>query len=128
MRSSFDLLSLLLDLAAVFGYVNHRVLRLPLTVGLLLLALSGTILLIAADAGVPGLVLKAALRAVLAGVDLPSALLNCFLSFLLFAGALEVDFADLVAGTGTILTLATLGTVLSTALIAASLIGVAAGL
>jgi CPA1 family monovalent cation:H+ antiporter len=128
MRSSFDLLSLLLVLAAVFGYVNHRVLRLPLTVGLLLLALSGTILLIAADAVLPGLGLKAALRAVLAGVDLPSALLNCFLSFLLFAGALEVDFADLVAGTGTILTLATLGTVLSTALIAASLIGVAAGL
>ena len=44
MRSPFDLLALLLALAAIFGWLNHRLLRLPLTVGLLLLALVATIL------------------------------------------------------------------------------------
>ena len=128
MHSSFDLLALLLALAALFGFLNNRLLRLPLTVGLLLLALFGTVLAIALDALLPGLGLKAELRQVLGTVDFPAALLNGFLSFLLFAGALEVDFADLLARTGPILTLATFGTLLSTALISLALVGVAAGL
>jgi CPA1 family monovalent cation:H+ antiporter len=128
MQSPFDLLALLLVLAAIFGYFNHRVFRLPLTVGLLLMALLSVVVLIAADAAVPWLGLKLALRGLLAGVNFPVALLNGFLSFLLFAGALEVDFAELFARKWTVLTLATFGTVLSTALIAAALLGVSAAL
>jgi monovalent cation:H+ antiporter, CPA1 family len=124
MRSPFDLLAFLLALAAIFGWLNHRLLRLPLTVGLLLLALAGAVLLIAADAAVPGLGLRAAIRAVLERVDFPSTLLNGFLSFLLFAGALEVDFAELFARKWTVLALATLGTVLSTALVGAALFAI----
>jgi monovalent cation:H+ antiporter, CPA1 family len=124
MRSPFDLLALLLALAAIFGWLNHRLLRLPLTVGLLLLALAGAVLLIAADAAAPGLGLKPAIRNILAGVDFPATLLNGFLSFLLFAGALEVDFAELFARKWTVLALATLGTLLSTGLIGAALFAV----
>jgi monovalent cation:H+ antiporter, CPA1 family len=128
MQSPFDLLALLLCLAAIFGYVNHRLLRLPLTVGLLLMALASAAVLIAADAAAPRLGLKLGLRGLLAGVDFPVALLNGFLSFLLFAGALEVDFAELFARKWTVLVLATFGTVLSTTLIAAALLGVSAAL
>jgi monovalent cation:H+ antiporter, CPA1 family len=128
MRSSFDLLALLLALAAIFGWLNHRLLRLPLTVGLLLLALVGAILLIAVDAAAPGLALKPAIRGVLDRVDFPSTLLNGFLSFLLFAGALEVDFAELFARKWTVLALATLGTVLSTGLVGAALLAVSTAL
>jgi monovalent cation:H+ antiporter, CPA1 family len=124
MHSPFDLLALLLALAAVFGWLNHRLLRLPLTVGLLLLALVGAVLLIAADAAAPGLGLKPAIRGILAGVDFPATLLNGFLSFLLFAGALEVDFVELFARKWTVLALATFGTVLSTGLIGAALFAV----
>jgi Na+:H+ antiporter len=124
MRSPFDLLATLLALAAIFGWVNHRLLRLPLTVGLLLLALASVVLLIAADAAVPGLGLKPAIQRILAGVDFPATLLNGFLSFLLFAGALEVDFADLYARRWTVLALATFGTVLSTGLIGAAFFAV----
>jgi monovalent cation:H+ antiporter, CPA1 family len=126
MQSPFDLLALLLVLAAIFGYLNHRLFHFPLTVGLLLMALLSTMVLIAADAAAPHLGLKLALRGLLAGVNFPVALLNGFLSFLLFAGALEVDFAELFARKWTVLTLATFGTVLSTALIAAVLLGVSA--
>ncbi len=128
MQSAFDLLAILLVLAAVLGYLNHRFLRLPLTVGLLLLALGVAVLLIAADAAAPRFGLKLALRGMLAGVNLPVALLNGFLSFLLFAGALEVDFAELFARKWTILALATFGTMLSTALIAAALFAASAPL
>ncbi len=126
MRSPFDLLALLLVLAAIFGYLNHRFLGLPLTVGLLLMALLGAMLLIAAGAAMPQLGLKPALRGLLAEVNFPVALLNGFLSFLLFAGALEVDFAELFGRKWTVLALAVLGTVLSTGLIAVGLFAVLA--
>ncbi len=128
MQSPFDLLALLLVLAAIFGYLNHRIFGLPLTVGLLLMALFGTVMLIAVDAAVPQLGLRLAIRGLLAGVNFPVALLNGFLSFLLFAGALEVDFEELFARKWTVLALATFGTVLSTALIAAVLLAVSAAL
>lgn len=125
MQSPFDLLALLLVLAALFGYFNHRFLRLPLTVGLLLLALLSAVVVIAIGAVLPHLGLKLAIRSLLASVNFPVALLNGFLSFLLFAGALEVDFAELFARKWTILALAVFGTVLSTALIGAALFFVA---
>ena len=128
MRSSFDLLALLLGLAALFGYFNHRFLRLPLTVGLLLLALLSTAVLIALGVAFPQLGIKLAIRELLSSVNLPVALLNGFLSFLLFAGALEVDFKELFARKWTILALAIFGTLLSTMLVAAGLFGVAAAL
>lgn len=124
MRSPFDLLAFLLALAAIFGWLNHRLLRLPLTVGLLLLALAAAVALIAVDAAAPGLGLKPAIRAILESVDFPATLLNGFLSFLLFAGALEVDFTELFARKWTVLALATLGTLLSTGLVGTALLGV----
>jgi Na+:H+ antiporter len=127
MYSPFDLISLLLVLAALFGYLNHRLLRLPLTVGLLILALLATLVLIGVDAAFPALRVKAALAELLSHVDFPVTLLNGLLSFLLFAGALEVDFGDLFARRWTILTLATFGTVLSTVLIGAALYFVSEG-
>lgn len=126
MQSPFDLLALLLVLAAIFGYANHRIFGLPLTVGLLLLALLSAVILIAVGTALPQLGLKLALRSLLASVNLPVALLNGFLSFLLFAGALEVDFAELVARKWTVLVLAIFGTLLSTGLIAGALSGVSA--
>jgi monovalent cation:H+ antiporter, CPA1 family len=128
MESPFDLLALLLVLAAIFGYLNHRILRLPLTVGLLLLALFSAVVLIAVGVAFPRLGIKLAIRGLLAGVNFPVALLNGFLSFLLFAGALEVDFQELFARKWTILALAVVGTVLSTGLIAAALFVVAKAL
>jgi monovalent cation:H+ antiporter, CPA1 family len=128
MQSPFDLFALLLVLAGIFGYLNHRILRLPLTIGLLLFALLSVLVLIAVGAAFPRLGLKLAIRGLLAEVNLPVALLNGFLGFLLFAGALEVDFAELFARKWTILALAIFGTVLSTALVAAALYGVSAAL
>jgi CPA1 family monovalent cation:H+ antiporter len=121
MTSAFDLAALLLVLAAILGYWNHRVLRLPMTVGLLVSAFGGTLLLLLADALLPALGIEAAIRGILAAVDFPSTLLRGLLAFLLFAGALEVDFAELIQRKWTILALAAIGTVLSTVFVAAAL-------
>jgi monovalent cation:H+ antiporter, CPA1 family len=120
-HSPFDLLALLLVVAAGLAYLNHRVMRLPLTVGLLVGAVAGTLTLIALDTAWPGLGLKAGVRNLVSSVNFPATLLNGFLAFLLFAGALHVDSADLFARKWTILALASFGTILSTGLIAAAL-------
>jgi CPA1 family monovalent cation:H+ antiporter len=121
MTSAFDLTALLLVLAALLAYWNHRVLRLPMSVGLLVSTFGGTLLLLFADAVLPALGIKAAIRDVLAAVNFPTTLLRGLLAFLLFAGALEVEFAELIQRKWTILALAAIGTMLSTACVAAAL-------
>ena len=124
MQSAFDLFALLLVISAVLAYLNHRVLKLPLTVGLLVGAAVGALALIALDAILPGLGLKPIVRNVVGSINFPATLLNGFLAFLLFAGALQVNSEDMFARKWTILALATLATVLSTGLVAATLFAV----
>ena len=89
--------------------------------GLLVGAAAGALLLIALDAVVPGLGLKLAIRGLVGSINFPATLLDGFLAFLLFAGALQVNSADMFARKWTILALATLATILSTGLVAAAL-------
>jgi CPA1 family monovalent cation:H+ antiporter len=122
MHSPFDLLALLLVISAGLATLNFRVFRLPMTVGLLVGACAGTVFLVALDALAPGLGIKPAVRFIVASIDFPATLLRGFLAFLLFAGALQVNSADLFARKWTILALATLGTVFSTGLIGGALL------
>ncbi len=112
------LFAVLLTLSALFGVVNHRTLRLPNTVGVLVIALLVSLVMLAADQLIPGYDLRALSRGLLATIDLPAALLNGVLSFLLFAGALQVDLGQLWARKLSVLTLALLGTLLAVALFA----------
>jgi CPA1 family monovalent cation:H+ antiporter len=122
--SPFDLLSVLLVLSAALAYLNHRILKLPLTVGLLVGAAAGALALIAVDALLPQLALKLQIRGLVEAINFPATLLNGFLAFLLFAGALQVNSADMFDRKWTILALATFATVLSTGLIGAALFAV----
>ena len=105
MQSAFDLLALLLVISAILAYLNYRVLKLPLTVGLLVGAGVGALALIALDAILPGLGLKPAIRSLVSSINFPATLLNGFLAFLLFAGALQVNSADMFERKWTILAL-----------------------
>ena len=121
MQAAFDLVALLFGLAALFGYINHRVLHLPHTIGLVLIALVVSFTMLAIDAAAPGLGLGARVRAVLERIDFAAALMNGLLSLLLFAGALHVDLAALAARRWAIGLLATAGVLISTALIGGGL-------
>ena len=116
--SSFIHLSaMILSLSVVFGLINHHWLKLPHTIGVVVMALLASLGVIAIDALAPALGLGAALRKAVAGIDFYNTLMQGMLGFLLFAGALHVDLDDLVRRGWAIGLLATLGVLISTALI-----------
>jgi CPA1 family monovalent cation:H+ antiporter len=110
-------IAILLTLAAAFGIFNFRVLHLPNSIGVLVLALAASLVMVAANPVVGGVALRGLAQRMLATVDLPAALMDGVLSFLLFAGALHVDFGELWTRKWTVLLLATLGTVIAVALL-----------
>ncbi len=116
--TSFQLISLLFGLAALFGTLNHVTLRLPNTVGLLVLAMAASLVLVAVQAVWPGLGLRSAAERIVAQTDLPRTFLSGALSFLLFAGALQVDLDMLWRRRGTVLLLSTVGVALAVGLFA----------
>ncbi len=115
--TAFSLIAVLLTLTAVMAYLNARFLRLPATVGLMALSLVFSLLML--GAGELGLPLRYWALSVIGHIDFSKALLNGMLSFLLFAGALHVDLDDLREQKGTIAVLATVGVLISTALVGA---------
>ncbi len=117
MEAVFNLAALLLGLSAVFGYLNHRVLRLPHTVGLTVMALTASFAVLGADWLAPNLGLKSAVQAVLTEIDLTDTLMKGILSFLLFAAALHVNLDDLMARRWSISLMATVGVLISTVII-----------
>jgi CPA1 family monovalent cation:H+ antiporter len=111
----FNILAILVTLAAAFSYVNHRYIHLPNTIGLMLISLLVSLGLIAL--GPLGLGLEEDARHLLENIDFDETLLHGMLSFLLFAGALHVNLGDLARQKWIIGTLATFGVVGSTFII-----------
>ena len=115
----FNAVALLVTLAAVFGYINHRWFRLPHTIGLVVIALAVSVMLLLADVMFPALGLEATVRRTLTDIDFEDTLMKGLLSFLLFAGALHVDLDALISRRWAISMLATVGIVTSTLIVAA---------
>lgn len=111
----FQLSAALLTLAALFSYVNHRFLKLPTTIGLMLIAMAASMVLVGVGEVFPAVEDKA--RQHLAGVDFNKTLMHGMLGFLLFAAALHVNLAELKKQRAVIGFLATAGVVLSTVLV-----------
>jgi CPA1 family monovalent cation:H+ antiporter len=105
----FHILALLLTAAAVFSYINHRFLKLPTVIGIMLVALVFSLLLNMLEP--LGLELAHDVQLMLASIDFNETLLHGMLSFLLFAGALHVNLNDLSQQRGVIFVLATFGVV-----------------
>lgn len=105
----------LLTLSAIFGYLNTNYLKLPHTIGLVVMALAASLVIVVAEALSPGFPLAKSARDVLENIDLRNVLLNGFLSAMLFAGAVHVDLSELARGKWAIGLLSTVGVVISTA-------------
>lgn len=111
--------SLLLVAAALFSYLNQRFLRLPATIGLMVLALVSSLGLVGLGRlGVPQVLqVVAAVRT----IDFHTVLMQVMLSFLLFAGAIHLDGRRLKGQRLPVLLLATVGTLLSTLVVGCGL-------
>ncbi|MBW2505573.1 MAG: sodium:proton antiporter [Deltaproteobacteria bacterium] len=111
----FEIIAILLTLSAFFSFINYKLLRLPNTIGLMLIVLLFSLLLIAIGWFVPDS--KQWAVAMLIQIDFDETLLHGMLGFLLFAGALHVNINDLRQQYRIILGLATAGIVISTILV-----------
>lgn len=111
----FNILAILITLAAVFSYINFRYIGLPVTIGVMVIALSMSLMLNLL--GSFGLGLKPQAELLLRNIDFDRTLLHGMLSFLLFAGALHIDINDLIELKWSIGALATVGTLMSTFLV-----------
>lgn len=111
----FEVIALLITLAAVFSYINFSYLRLPTTIGVMLISLLLSLLLVVLRSFGPDFTQYA--RQILDQIDFNKALMQGMLSYLLFAGALNVNLEDLARQKWLIGTLATIGVVISTVII-----------
>ncbi len=115
--NAYDLVSVLLVLTAIFGWINHRYIGLPETIGLLIMGLSASLVLIAVELAFPGLRLYRDLSEVVREIDFQNTVMKGMLAFLLFAGALHVDLTALRSRAWAVGTMATVGVLISTAVV-----------
>lgn len=108
----FEVVALLITLTAVFSYINFSYLRLPTTIGVMLISLLFSLLLIILRS--IGLDFTQYAGQILGQIDFDKTLMQGLLSYLLFAGALHVNLEDLARQKWLIGTLATIGVIIST--------------
>jgi CPA1 family monovalent cation:H+ antiporter len=112
----FNLAALLVSLADIFAYLNYRFLKLPSTIGLMLISLLFSLgVIVVGKLGFGPFVKQ--VHGLMTQLDFSQILLNGMLSFLLFAGALHTNIEDLAKQKWVILTLASVGVLLSTFII-----------
>lgn len=114
MLSLFEIAAMLLVLSAVLSWVNRAYTNLPHTIGLLLMALIASFALLILQALFPSLGLTDTLQSAIKQIDFNETLMKGMLGFLLFAGALHVDFNKMRDAKWAIGLMATCGVILST--------------
>ena len=112
---AFDIIGILLSLAAVFGYFNYKFIKLPTTIGLMLLGLIFSLIIIIT--GIFNDDFYKFAQNFVTDIRLDESLLGIMLSYLLFAGALHVKLEDLSNQKWVIAILATIGVIFSTFII-----------
>lgn len=108
----FESTAAILTLTAAGGYLNHKYIKLPATIGLM--AFSFLMSLLAILLNKMGWVDLSVASAFVGQIDFSEVLLHGMLSFLLFAGALHINLDDLNEVKWSVATLATIGVVMST--------------
>lgn len=117
MLTVYDLISIFLVLTAAFAWINHRFIRLPHTIGLLVMGLVASLVLIGAEFVFPGVLPYADLARIIREIDFQKTVLDGMLAFLLFAGALHVDLDRLRDRAWVVGSMATVGVLLSTVIV-----------
>jgi monovalent cation:H+ antiporter, CPA1 family len=105
--------SVLIVLASLFAYINHRFIKLPSAIGIMLMAIVASIIIRFAGSSIfPDATTK--IFKLISELDFTEVLMGAMLNFLLFAGAIHVNFADLRKQRLPVLTFSTISVVIST--------------
>ena len=89
----YSIASVLIVLSSIFGYINVRFLKLPTTIGLMIITIVYTLILIIIGQFNDALLTQE--KELILNIDFETVLLDVMLSFLLFAGALHTNFEQL---------------------------------
>ncbi len=111
----FNVIVVLTVLAAIFAFINTKVLKLPFTIGLMIIAIVFTLVIVGLGVVDPELLVTA--KELVRSIDFETVLLDVMLSFLLFAGALHTKLDSLKKHRGPIALFATFGVIVSAFLV-----------
>lgn len=111
----FSVATILVVISALFGYINVRFFKLPITIGLMIITLLFTLIVLGV-AQFDDTLLQSE-KAFISNIDFKTVLLDIMLSFLLFAGALHTNFDQLKVQRWPVLVFATVGVLVSTFLV-----------
>lgn len=112
-----DIAATCLVITALLAYLNHRFVRLPTTIGVMVIALGLSLAIVALDAAGWIHALRHYEESLLRSIHFSDVLMQGMLSLLLFAAALHVDLSELKAHRWSVAALALVGTLLSTLLV-----------
>ncbi len=116
---TFNIGALLMVLVSAFAYINYRFLKLQNSIGIMIISILFSLCLIVVSSWYPSYIGYE--KSLVSTIDFQKLLLNGILSFMLFAGALHVDFNALKSQKWNVIAFTTLGVLLSTAFIGITL-------
>ncbi len=112
----YNLITIIIVLTAVFGYINSKYIKLPATIGIMIISLIASLVVIGIGFFNPEFFRKT--TEAMSTIDFQTALMKVMLSFLLFAGAIHIDSSKLKTEGVSILVFATIGVMISTFIVA----------
>ncbi len=115
----YKLITVIIVLTALFGYLNHRFLKMPATIGIMLISLLISLGVIVTGWLQPSVF--SAITRIISTFDFNVVLMQILLGFLLFAGAIHLDIQMLKKESAAIITFSTIGVLISTFIVAALL-------
>ena len=104
--------SVLIVLSAIFSYINERFLKLPSTIGIMVIALLVSLGLILTDKIFPHTFQE--FSTFISSVDFTEVLMGAMLNFLLFAGAIHIRLSDLKEQKAPVMIFSTVSVIIST--------------
>ncbi len=111
-----NIIAIIISISSAFSYINYRFIKLPTTIGVLIIAIICSLILIAISS-LGYIQFEKSAELIISSIDFDQTLMHGMLSFLLFAGALHVNIDDLAKQKWVISSLASIGVVFSTFLI-----------
>lgn len=113
----FTIITSLFAISSIFSFINARWIKLPGVIGVMLLAIFSALITVFAGKMVPQF--TKLITELSTSIDFSSTLLDILLGFLLFASALHFDIKKLRSNLRGVVTISTVGVLLSTLIFAA---------
>ena len=107
--------TIIIMLAAAFGYFNKRFLKLPRTIGVMIIALLTSLAMVLAASYFPDLFTQT--KTMILSIDFYTVLMEVMLSFLLFAGSIHIRLNDIKSERVPIIAFSTIGVLISTVIV-----------